>query len=189
MIDTGTNILLTRRVRPEMQASFVEAVRAFVPLSLEFPGHLGVLIVAPSMTHPEPGVPVEHGVVLRFRDAAAWQAFREWAPYIEFQERLRPMLVEPPAARTIHGMEAWFAPDPHRPPARWKLFILTALGVNLFAVPVTLWLKPHLTHWPFWASFVLGNTTVVLGVVWLFMPAMSRLLHAWLHSVPKGVRP
>jgi antibiotic biosynthesis monooxygenase (ABM) superfamily enzyme len=66
-------------------------------------------------------------------------------------------------------------------PPRWKMALVTYLGV----VPsVVLWsstLRPILkdSHWI--VGILIVNGAVVATLAWVMMPALTRLFHQWLH--------
>jgi antibiotic biosynthesis monooxygenase (ABM) superfamily enzyme len=165
-----TDILILRRVRPGFEAEFAAAVRAWIPRAIGEPGYLGVFLLEPG-----PGSD-EHGALLRFRTPQDWESFCAWPEYQGFLEDIRPMLVEEPRVRRLHGLEAWFSGEP----ARWKMAVLTWVGVNGMVWAAGSGVGAVGPEWPFWASFLLVNAIVVAGLTWVVMPVLTRLAGAWL---------
>lgn len=170
-------IVITRHVRPDCTAAFEAAIRAWIPLATQFPGHMGVLMLAP----PPGGT--EYGAVLKFRSTDDWEAFRAWPEYNRFLSSLQPLLAGEPRIEQLHGLEAWFRhPLGSRPPKRWKMALLTWMGVNVTALALMQTLRPAMERWPFVASFLVYNACVVGGLTYLVMPLMIRLFRRWVHA-------
>ena len=170
----AVNILILRRLRPGAETEFDQAVRLWIPTAIQHPGHLGVFLLRPGPQAPE------HGALLRFQSAADWERFRRWPPYARFLADIKPLLLEEPRVEVLHGLEAWFTPDAHRPPSRWRMAVVTWLGVNAMVWAVTRGLGALAPAWPAWAGFLVGNALVVAGLTWAVMPALTRLLGPWL---------
>jgi antibiotic biosynthesis monooxygenase (ABM) superfamily enzyme len=170
-------ILITRAVRAGREAAFEEAVRAWVPTALAFPGHLGVHMLRP------PSGGREYGAVLKFRSGADWDAFLASEQYRRFLADIRGHLEADPRVETVSGLEAWFTP-PGTPvalaPPRWKMAVVTWVGVNLTAAALTQVVPPLTSGWPWAAAFVTFNAGVVAGLTWVVMPLLARLLRPWL---------
>src|SRR5262245_17726769 len=62
----AVTVIITRVVRAGSEAAFENALRAFIPKSIAFPGHLGV-----HMLRPPPGGH-EYGAVVKFRTHKEW---------------------------------------------------------------------------------------------------------------------
>jgi antibiotic biosynthesis monooxygenase (ABM) superfamily enzyme len=97
-------VILTRLVREGSEAPFEDAVKAFIPKALAFPGHLGV-----HMLRPAPGEQ-DYGAVLKFRAQQDWAAFQQSAVYLSFLAEIEPFLEAPPGVETLCGLESWFTP-------------------------------------------------------------------------------
>jgi antibiotic biosynthesis monooxygenase (ABM) superfamily enzyme len=166
------DILILRRVKPEQAAAFQRALRAWVPASVEHPGHLGVFLVEPG-----PGT-CEHGALLRFRTREDWEAFCNWPPYQRFLAEIRPMLEEEPRIEPLHGFEAFFRGA--APPPRWKMAVLTWIGVCGMVWLMSTGLGAVNGGWPRWVSFLATNALVVAGLAWVVMPALTSLAALWL---------
>lgn len=174
MSDPAVNILITRSVRPGREAAFEEAVGAWIPIAMRFPGHRGVV-----MLRPGPGS-LGYATLLRFRSGADWERFRAWPDYQAFVESLRPMLAAEPSTQPLHGMESWFIPTDGGGPARWKMAALTWIGVTAAVWVMSNAVRLALPDWPGWAKFLLVNTLVVAALTWMVMPLITRAARPWL---------
>jgi antibiotic biosynthesis monooxygenase (ABM) superfamily enzyme len=161
-------------VKPEARAAFEQAVRDWIPRVVQFPGHLGVFMLRPG------GGSDEFGVLVRFHSRKAWNDFQSWPPYRQFLADIRPMLAAEPKSEPLHGLEAWFTPNEHPAPPRWKMVLLTWVGVNVM-VFVAKWLVGAIgPGWPQAVGFLVTNTIVVIALTWPVMPVLARIARPWL---------
>jgi antibiotic biosynthesis monooxygenase (ABM) superfamily enzyme len=170
-------VVINRNVRQGSEQAFEEAVKAWIPKLLAYPGHLGV-----NMLRPMPGSR-EYRAVLKFRSREEWQAFQHSPEYQQFVETIRPLLETDPQVETASGLESWFTPlgaRVLRVPPRWKMAIVTWIGVCLTVYLVTLLFSPVTGQWPWFLGFITINAGVVAGLTWIVMPVLNRLCTRWL---------
>lgn len=182
--DAPVHVQITRTVKAGSERAFEEELRAFVPRSLEFPGHMGVQVLAPTQDRPR----VWH-VLLRFRSPATLEQFRSWEPYQGFVKRVAPMLEAEPQVHEACGLEQWVSlPGDRiiRPVPRWKLAVATLAGVY----PTSLVLAAALPRVAGDLHFLLFNmvmsAAMVILLTYAVMPVVTRILHRWLHGQPRG---
>ncbi len=176
-------VIITRTVRAGREAAFEEAVRAWIRKALTYPGYLGVHMLRPAPDGQE------YGAVLKFASQSAWESFRASPEYLAFLADIQEHLASAPKVETVTGLESWFtAPGARvlRVPPRWKMAVVTWLGVNLTSLVLTFVLKPALAGFPWALGFVTFNAAVVSGLTWVVMPALSRVFRRWL--LPKTER-
>src|SRR5438128_816321 len=143
--DNPVTIIITRTVRPGSEAAFEAAVKAWIPQALAFPGHLGVHMLRPT------GDGREYGAVVKFRSKGDWEAFQHSAEYLHFLAEIQPYLEATPRVETVSGLESWFTPLGSRVmkvPPRWKMAVVTWVGVCLMVYTVTRLLTPIIATWP-----------------------------------------
>src|SRR5438046_5570344 len=118
------HIAITRRVRPGCEAEFQQALREFFQTSFPNSGVWGA-----SMLTPPPGSDSrEYGILRTFASETERDAFYESPMFKAWEERARTLTEGEPVYRQLHGLEAWFR-SPHNPPPRWKMAVVTFLGV------------------------------------------------------------
>ncbi len=91
------------------------------------------------------------------------------------------MLESEPEVHAVHGLEAWFPSAANRSVPRWKMALVTFLGVDIVAGCLTFIIKPLMVNQPVLGFFVF-NGLVVVGLTWLVMPILTQLTHHWLHK-------
>ena len=171
-------VIVTRMVRPGCEQAFEDAVKAFIPKALAFPGHLGV-----HMLRPPPGEQ-SYGAVLKFQSQQDWSAFRQSTEYLLFLSAIEPFLEGPQQEDTLCGLESWFTPMGERVarvPPRWKMALVTWIGVCFVVYMVNLGLSWWTLGWIDWLRFLVANALVVVALTWVVMPILNRLFGSWLH--------
>jgi antibiotic biosynthesis monooxygenase (ABM) superfamily enzyme len=170
-------IIITRVVRAGSEDAFEDALKAYIPRSLAFPGHLGV-----HMLRPPPGGH-EFGAVMKFRSLHDWLAYQQWPEYHTFLSAIGPYLEAEPRLETISGLESWFTPvggSGGRRPARWKMEVVTWIGVCVTVYPMKSLFSFVSGSWPGIVIFLLENAMIVAGLSWIVMPALNRGFKQWL---------
>lgn len=171
-------VIIMRLVRAGSESAFENAVKAFIPKALAFPGHLGV-----HMLRPSPGER-EYGAVLKFRRQQDWDAFRKSADYLTFLAQIAPFLEGLQQEETLCGLESWFTPIGQRVtrvPPRWKMALVTWIGVCFVVFVVNVGLSWWTLDWLGWLRFLVANALVVVVLTWAVMPILNRLFRNWLH--------
>ena len=171
-------VQISRTVRPGRESEFEKRVRAFVPIALEFPGHLGVQVVKPA-----PGAGREYLVIIRFANRALWERFLASEAYTDFREEIEPLLEKPSEVREMCGLESWFTlpGEPLGPLPKWKMALVTLLGVYPTSLLLGATVAPRLRDLPMWLSGLVMAASIVVALTWLVMPLVTRLFHRWLH--------
>ena len=172
------HVAVTRQVRPGYERAFEEALRNFARESLRVPGTTGVHLIA-----PVPGIEgCEYGILRSFESEEASRQFYESELFSNWQEQVAGMVVGEPVRRRLHGLEAFFRDTNHAPPPRWKMAIVTWMGVF---PSVLLWsslLPKVLSGLPSLAIVAIVNVFVVVTLAWGVMPLLTRMFARWLQS-------
>src|SRR5206468_11995671 len=124
------------------------------------PGHLGV-----HMLRPPPGGH-EYGAVVQFRSRKDWEAFLRSPEYASFLHEIEAYLEAPQQVETLCGLESWFTPLGARStqvPPRWKMALVTFIGVCMMVYVVNIALSWPGYEWPTWLRFLVSNALVVVG--------------------------
>lgn len=171
------HVAITRRVRPGCEAEFQQALREFFQSSFSHEGVLGA-----SMLIPPPGSDSrEFGILRTFTSEAERDAFYASPLFQAWEQRARQLTEGEPEYRQLHGLEAWFR-SPHVPPPRWKMAVVTLLGVYPVSLAIGYWLSPVLRDLPLPANLLVVSALIVACLTWLVMPALTKLFHHWLQT-------
>jgi len=174
--EAPVGVVVSCRVQPARAAAFEDALRELMRAAAAHPGRISADVLR-GAAGPDGR---EYHVVYRFADEAglrAWEASPERQALLA---RIAPLFHEA-GRRELTGMEAWFDLRRGRPaPARWRMALLTWLGIWPL-VSASLWLvAPHLAGLPFLLQTAANSALLVLAMTYLVMPWLARVAEPWL---------
>lgn len=175
--------MVTRRVVPGREEEYSEGLREVAQMARGFDGHQGVTVLG-----PHGGPPTEFTAIFTFDSAAHLERWMTSDERRRWLDRARELTVDDEDVESLTGLEPWFTlPNRvvNRPPARWKMALLTALGVYPLLLVLGVVLNPVVGTWP--VAFRLGASLVV-GIplmTWFIMPGLSRVFFGWLYPEPE----
>lgn len=185
--DHAVTMLISRRVTPGREAEFEHVMGQIIAVAGTFRGHLGSQLVRPG---DEQDVEDSlYHVVLAFdskNNLDAWQSsparslgLAAAAPYIE----------GPTTVRQVSGLAHWFQPPASQkqmPPPRWKVAVVTWLGIFPTAYILFLLLGDVLGQLPLLPR-IMALTVLVVGLMtWVVAPQLTRFFKFWLYPAPKS---
>ena len=175
--------MVTRRIQPGHEDDYAEGLREIARVARGFEGHQGVTILG-----PHGGSPAEITAIFTFDSAVNLERWMTSDERRRWLERARVMTVDDEDVESLTGLEPWFTlPNRvvNRPPPRWKMALITALGVYPMLLALGVLLQPLVGSWPL--ALRLGASLVV-GIplmTWVIMPGLSRLFFRWLYPEPR----
>ncbi|MBL9166159.1 MAG: antibiotic biosynthesis monooxygenase [Verrucomicrobiales bacterium] len=171
------HVAISRRVKPGCETQFQEALRDFFQASFAHDGVMGATMIVP----PPGSDSREFGILRTFANEQDRDAFYSSSLFKNWERRCQPLTESNSwTHRSLHGLEAWFR-SPHLPPPKWKMAVVTFLGVFPVAMALNLILGPVIRSWHFVIGSAVFNGCVVAILTWVVMPWVTRLLHGWLH--------
>jgi antibiotic biosynthesis monooxygenase (ABM) superfamily enzyme len=182
--DEPVSVLFTWRVVPGRELDFERWLEEVNMVSARFPGHRGVTWLRPTAGTPEPER--RYHCVLRFdngRNLSRWLT----SPEREVTVRhLAGIATESEPRETTTGMETWFSLPGHPvlPPAKWKMTLVSFLGVYPLILIFDMLGAEHLGELPLPFLIRAAIIPLLLSVLltYLVMPLLSRLLRAFLYN-------
>jgi antibiotic biosynthesis monooxygenase (ABM) superfamily enzyme len=169
------HVAILRTVRPGREREFEQLVQEFFQEAGRQPGVCGAYLIRPFS-----GVQSqEYGILRSFASAEDRDRFYDSELYRKWNEAVAPLVEGPPRRQELHGMEAFFQQRTAAPP-RWKMAILTWVGVNP-AVYVFSNAIPALTDLPMLLNLLVVNAFVVASLTWILMPTLTKIFAGWLH--------
>jgi hypothetical protein len=166
---------ILRVVRPGHEREFERLVQQFFEDAARQPGVCGAYLLRPFMGTTAR----EYGILRSFASAEDRDRFYASDLYHRWNEAVAPLVEGPAQRRELHGMEAFFQNE-GKPPPRWKMAVLTWVGVNpavyVFANGV-----PALVDLPMLLNLLVVNAFVVASLAWVLMPLLAKLFRGWLH--------
>jgi antibiotic biosynthesis monooxygenase (ABM) superfamily enzyme len=175
-------ILVSRRVKLGYESEFERVMAQFIDAADNFPGCLGAKLVHPG-DEVDIGDSLYHAIVA-FENPDSLRAWQDspqrslglaaTAAYIEGQAMVRE----------VSGLAHWFqaSTGPTQvPPPRWKVAVVTWLGICPTVYLLFLLLGDVLAPWSLLPRVVVLTVLVVAVMTWFVAPPLTRLLKPWLY--------
>ena len=190
-------VLVTRRVKPTHAQAFEQTMGQMMAAAASFPGHLGGHLIRPGEAGDggaEGAADFWH-VIFAFdtpEHLQAWQAsparalgLAAVAPHTEGEQQVRQLT----------GLGHWFAEPlaaknspPQTPPPRWKVAMVTWLGICPTVFALFLLLGELLAPWPLLPRVMLLTALVVVLMTWVVAPRLTAWLKPWLYPKPLSAK-
>jgi antibiotic biosynthesis monooxygenase (ABM) superfamily enzyme len=186
LFDEVVTLLVRHRVKAGQDAAYEEWLRRIIGTARSYAGHLGIDV----MRGHSQGLTL-FTCVLRFTSTDLLQAWLDSDDRHRLVAEVEPLLADGDQTEINADREFWFTPTPlengsANPPARWKQACVTFLVILPLSMGVPLLWKPLFAQLPFLsgylASSVLITLSIVLLVVYVFMPRVTRLFAPWLNK-------
>ncbi|WP_460089685.1 antibiotic biosynthesis monooxygenase [Pseudomonas sp. H2_D10] len=184
--DEVVTLVVKHLIKQGQEANYEAWLRRIVRIAGERPGHLGVDVVRSRQN----GLTL-FTCVLRYRSTHDLQTWLDSAERNTLIAEASPMLTDGDNTEIGAANEFWFSPlaDSAAKPPRWKQAVVSLCVI----LPQTLLLPfiwgPILRLHPFLSNYVVSTflvtLTIVLLVVYLLMPAATRLFAPWLEASVK----
>ncbi|WP_416363797.1 antibiotic biosynthesis monooxygenase [Pseudomonas sp. NFX183] len=184
--DEVVTLVVKHLIKPGREADYEAWLRRIVRIAGERPGHLGVDVVRSKQNRL-----ALFTCVLRYRstdDLERWLGSPERQALIN---EATPMLADGDNTEIGAVNEFWFAPlaDSAAKPPRWKQAVVTLFVILPLTLLIPIIWAPVLRLHPFLSNYVVATflvtLTIVLLVVYLLMPAATRLFAPWLETSVK----
>ena len=176
-------LVVKHRVKAGFEVPYEAWLRNIVAIAGQQEGHLGVDVVRGKSAGLD-----SYTCVLRFCSTEAMQRWLDSPQRLALVNEATPMLADGDQTEVNPVNEFWFAPqvDASAPPPRWKQAVVTLLVILPHTLLVPLIWGPVLRLNAFLSSYFVATflitLTIVLSVVYLFMPMATRLFAPWLSS-------
>lgn len=170
--------VISHIVRPGREQGYAEWLHGITKAAHKFKGHSGVSVIRPrDHAHPE------YVLIVRFDHYNHLKKWMESDIRREWIERLQPLIEKPEAVQTLTGLETWFTSDEplKSPPPRYKMALVTWLGVFVTLAVLSRLLAPILSSLPILLNQLITTGLVVLVLTYLMMPRLTKLFKKWLH--------
>lgn len=174
-------VLVSRRAKPGHELELEKTWTELSQVAASFPGYLGGQLMRPGEAGQGADDRLYH-MVFAFdspEHLRAWQTsparalgIKALAPHVEGHE----------AVRTLSGVDHWFTPRQtvSTPPPRWKVAVVTWLGIYPTVLFLFVTVAPWLDAWPLPLRTAVITCLVVVLMTWLVAPALTRWLRPWL---------
>lgn len=176
-------LLVSRRVKLGCEPEFERAMEKFIAVAANFSGCLGAQLM-----HPGDEVGVEDNLyhaILAFENQDCLRAWKNSPERSQGLAATADYIESEAIVREVSGLAQWFqAPSGSAqalPPPRWKVAVVTWLGIFPTVYLLFLLLGDLLAPWSLLPRIVLLTVLVVLIMTWLVAPKLTRLLKPWLY--------
>lgn len=174
----AVHVAILRVVRPGREQEFERLVHQFFEEAANQPGVCGAYLIRPfSGQHSH-----EYGILRSFATVDDRQRFYASDLYSKWNEAVAPLVEGPPRRQELHGLEAFFRGDSAAPPPRWKMAIVTWMGVSPAVYVFSNTIPTLIPGMPMLLSLVLVNAFVVASLTWILMPLLTKIFSGWLRS-------
>jgi antibiotic biosynthesis monooxygenase (ABM) superfamily enzyme len=177
------HVAITRRVRAGCEVKFQEALREFFQTSFAHDGVLGATMLLP----PPGSASREFGILRTFASGVERDRFYSSPAFKAWEERCRDLTEGGWSHRELHGLEAWFR-SPAGPPPRWKMAVVTLIGVYPISLLIGITLSPQLRKLPLALNLLIVSILIVSCLTWAVMPRLTKTFQKWLHPKQKENR-
>jgi len=178
-------VLTLRTVKPGFEEKFEKELHDFIAQSLHAEGQLGVSVV-----RPVPGSGSrEYGIYRRFSNADTRDRFYGSSHFQQWELTVAQLTEVGPRRQELSGLETWFTLPGQRaviPPPRWKMALVTVVGVWPVSMLVPWLLNPLIGKLHVLLQAFLVAVGIVIFLTWVVMPLLVRILSPWLKTVNKG---
>jgi antibiotic biosynthesis monooxygenase (ABM) superfamily enzyme len=179
--DEIVTLIVKHRVKAGFEVPYEAWLRNIVSVAGRTEGHLGVDV----MRSKGGGLDL-FTCVLRFCSTEAMQRWLDSPQRQALVDEAAPMLADGDQTEVAPANEFWFSPlgDAASPPPRWKQAVITLLVILPHTLLVPLIWGPLLQLNAFLSNYVVATflitLTIVVSVVYVFMPPVTRLFSPWL---------
>lgn len=171
--------VISHVIRSGREQGYEEWLHGIAAAAKQFDGHMGVSIIRPrDHAHPE------YVAILRFDRYNNLKTWLESDTRREWIERLQPLIEKPESIQTLTGLETWFSlPNQllKTPPPRYKMALITWLGVFFTLAIVSRLLAPILSNLPILLAQLITTGLVVALLTYVIMPRLTKLFRLWLY--------
>ncbi|KNH45130.1 antibiotic biosynthesis monooxygenase [Pseudomonas lini] len=176
-------LIVKHRVKAGFEVPYEAWLRNIVSVAGQSDGHLGVDVI-----RAKNGGLDMFTCVLRFCSTEAMQRWLDSPQRQALVDEAAPMLADGDQTEVNPVNEFWFSPlaEAGLPPPRWKQAVVTLLVILPHTLLVPLLWGPLLQLNAFLSNYVVATflitLTIVLSVVYVFMPLATRLFAPWLEA-------
>lgn len=179
-------LVVKHRIKPGQEPQYQAWLKRTVATAQGFAGHLGVDVIG-----GQEGAAQTFTSVLRFRSIDLLQQWMDSPERLALITEAAPMLADGDQVQVHPLNEFWFTPAAPAQPPRWKQACVTLCVILPLTSLLPLAYAPLFKAVPwlggYMPSTVVVTLTIVLLVVYLLMPAATRLFAAWLQ--PRAAAP
>jgi antibiotic biosynthesis monooxygenase (ABM) superfamily enzyme len=172
--------VICRNIKPGHEKDYDDWLRRYLTFERKAPGYLGTTIILPGDT----GSNLRY-IIHRFTNRELTEAWENSAEYKNLLEEANNYSTR--HYETSTGLETWFTLPNLKtrsqppPPPRWKMAIVAFIGAYCISSLAQYILSFFLEQRPLLFNLFM-NIILIIGLTYLAMPLLSRLLRHWLYQ-------
>lgn len=178
-IEGPVSLVVTREVKPGSAAAYEGLIGEIGEAARGFDPNLSMTVIK-----SEGDKGNQYVVVLHLTSHEALEEWERSDVRAEFRRRLEPLEQEPASFKEVTGFEYWFSLPriaAIKPPARYKMALITMLGIYIVSVSYTYTIDRWLTALPDHLGLIIRIVVLIIVMTFLVMPLLSRLFARWLY--------
>lgn len=179
---SAVTVLVSRRVMPGHEAAFEQVSEAMTAVAQLFPGYLGGRQVRRDAQADDEESNL-YDAVFAFDTPEHMQAWQTSSVRTERLQAIAPHTLSSTRLREVSGLGHWFTPPTgavHQSPPRWKVAVVTWLGIFPTVYVLLLTVSPLLANWPLLPRVMVITMLVVLLMTWVVAPRLTTWLKPFL---------
>jgi len=179
-------LVVRHRVRPGQEHAYENWLKRIIAVASQSAGHLGVDVVRGTSG----GLPL-FTCVLRFSSPERMRSWLDSTERRQLIEEAKPLLADGDRTEVSTHNDFWFVTaDEEKQPPRWKQACLTFVVILPLSLLIPQLWHPLFVRQPVLGAYLPSNTlitlSIVLLVVYLFMPMATRLFASWLNGTEEN---
>ncbi|MFN3956170.1 MAG: antibiotic biosynthesis monooxygenase [Tepidimonas ignava] len=177
-------VLVSRRARPGHESALETTWEQLSAAAASFPGYLGGQLIRPSAQGETDDERLYH-MLFAFDSEDHLRQWQQSPARALGLKALEPHVEGREVVRELSGLDHWFTPhqaQQQHPPPRWKVAVVSWLGIYPTVLVLFLTVAPWLGNWPLPLRVALITALVVLIMTWVVAPALTKALRGWLHA-------
>ncbi|MFL1390427.1 antibiotic biosynthesis monooxygenase [Pseudomonas tritici] len=184
--DEVVTLVVKHLIKQGRETDYEAWLRRIVRIAGDRPGHLGVDVV-----RGKQGKLALFTCILRYRSTDDLETWLDSSERKTLIAEAAPMLADGDKTEIGAVNEFWFNPETENTPKppRWKQAVVTLFVILPLTLLVPIIWGPVLRLHPFLSNYVVATflvtVTIVVLVVYLLMPAATRLFAPWLEASVK----
>ena len=166
--------VITRNIIPGNEKNYDDWLQRFMKSERQFPGYLGTTVIVPGGN-----ISSVRYVINRFADQASLKNWENSEVALKLIEEVSKYSTR----ERVTGLETWFILSNLKTivaPPRWKMAIVSFIGAYSISLLAQYILGLYLGQMPLLTN-ILMTIILVLGLTYIAMPLLSRLLQGWLY--------
>ena len=170
--------VISRNIKPGHEKDYDDWLQRFMISERQFPGYIGTTILAPGGN-----ISSVRYVINRFTDQASLDAWENSKVALSLIEEVNKYST----LQRVTGLETWFSLPELKTigaPPKWKMAIVSFIAAYSISLVAHYILSIYLEQRPLLTE-ILMTIILVIGLTYIAMPLLSRLLRRWLY--PKSL--